>query len=488
MNPPPAQGLATRLFLGPALRTQPDRRLVTLVRDGYDTAFEEIVRRYGKALTRYAGAIVGGRSEDVTQDAFSKALLALRRDSDAEIDLKPWLYRIVRNTALNDLRDQPPDSAELVEEQDGGGRSAAEEAERREEIAELMRRLGDLPEPQRAAIVMRELEGLSHAEIAAALGLSGGGARQTIYRARQALRDGLGLMIPLPLMRMLIEHGAEAGVAAAGAGGAVAVGGAGAGTALKVGVLTAVLAGSVGTGLAIKDSRPDRRDAETAAAATVLSRDVSGGGSQRAAAPGVAGPLADGNSGGGDTSGDGRGPGSGGSLDQSRGESGAGPGSGSGTDGGGSGSDGDRHSGPGPSGDGSGHGGGPGPSQSGSGSGDGGNGASGGDGGTFGGSGTSGGGDTAGGSGSSGSGSDGGGGTSGGSSSSGDGSGTSGGGGSSGGGPGPGDSSPPPPPPAEVDSSGSGSSGSGSSGSGSDTSGSGSGTSGSGSLVPETIP
>ena len=81
MNPPPAEGFASRLFLGPALRTQPDRRLVTLVRDGYETAFEEIVRRYGKALTRYAAAIVGGRSEDVTQDAFSKALLALRRDS-----------------------------------------------------------------------------------------------------------------------------------------------------------------------------------------------------------------------------------------------------------------------------------------------------------------------------------------------------------------------------------------------------------------------
>jgi DNA-directed RNA polymerase specialized sigma24 family protein len=129
MNPPPAEGLASRLFLGPALRTQPDRRLVTLVRDGYDAAFEEIVRRYGKALTRYAAAIVGGRSEDVTQDAFSKALLALRRDSGAEIDLRPWLYRIVRNTALNDLRDRPPDTVELTEALGAGSRSAAEEAE-----------------------------------------------------------------------------------------------------------------------------------------------------------------------------------------------------------------------------------------------------------------------------------------------------------------------------------------------------------------------
>ena len=277
--PPPAEGLAARLFVLPALRTQPDRRLVTLVRDGYDTAFEEIVRRYGKALTRYAAAIVGGRSEDVTQDTFSKALLALRRDSEAEIDLKPWLYRIVRNTALNDLRDRPPDAAELTEALGAGSRSAAEEAERREEVAELMQRLRDLPEPQRAAIVMRELEGLSHDEIAAALGLSGGGARQTIYRARQALRDGLGLTIPLPLLRALIEHGAAAeataGAAAAGAGGAAAAlggasAGAGAGTALKVGVVTVVLAGSVGTGLAIKENRGHDRNPDAAAAATVV--------------------------------------------------------------------------------------------------------------------------------------------------------------------------------------------------------------------------
>jgi RNA polymerase sigma factor (sigma-70 family) len=270
MNPPPAEGFASRLLLGPALRTQPDRRLVTLVRDGYETAFEEIVRRYGKALGRYAAAIVGSRSEEVTQDAFSKALLALRRESDAEIELRPWLYRIVRNTALNDLRDQPPEPAVLAEALAGGSRSAAEEAERREEISELLERLRALPSPQRAAIVMRELEGLGHEEIAAALGMSGGAARQTIYRARQALRDGAGMMVPLPLLRVLIDHGAEAGVAA-GAGGAVAaggaIGGAGAGSAFKVGAITAaVLAGGVGTGLALKDPVHER-DVETAAAA-----------------------------------------------------------------------------------------------------------------------------------------------------------------------------------------------------------------------------
>jgi RNA polymerase sigma factor (sigma-70 family) len=299
MNPPPAEGLASRLLLVPALRTQPDRRLVTLVRDGYDAAFEEIVRRYGQRLRRYAAAIVGCRSEDVTQDAFSKALLAMRRKDDAgahEIELRPWLYRIVRNTALNDLRDRPPESAELVEGVAAGARSAAEEAERREEMAELVERLRSLPEPQRAAIVMRELEGLGHGEIAAALGMSGGAARQAIFRARQALRDGVGLMIPMPALRMLFDHAADAG-AAAGAGGAVAaLGGAGAGTALKVGVLTAVLVGSVGTGLAIKDDHPADRSSEPAAAAASTDRgaavggDSSGSSSGRASAESGGGP------------------------------------------------------------------------------------------------------------------------------------------------------------------------------------------------------
>jgi len=259
--------LASRLLIGPALRTQPDRRLITLVREGYETAFEEIVRRYGRPLTRYAASIVGGRSEDVTQDAFSKALLALRRD-DAEIELRPWLFRIVRNTALNDLRDSPP-SPEALAEAIAGGADPAEELERREELADLMTRLQALPQPQRAAIVMRELEGLGHEEIAAALGLTGGGARQAIYRARQALRDGAGMLVPLPLLQAMLGGGGSgvaetAGMGAAGIGGATA-----AGVALKATAATVLVAGAVGAGVALKDGS---RGAEAKAASAHISR------------------------------------------------------------------------------------------------------------------------------------------------------------------------------------------------------------------------
>jgi RNA polymerase sigma factor (sigma-70 family) len=261
MTPPPAEQFAARIFVGPALRAQPDRRLVDLVRDGYDAAFEEIVRRYRRPLDRFAAAIVGGRSEDVTQDAFSKALLALR-GSEAEIELRPWLYRIVRNTALNDLRDRAPVAAELSESLPGA-RSAAAEVEAREELRELMERLQALPETQRAALVMRELEGLSHEEIAAALGVSGGAARQAIFRARAALREGFGLLLPLPLLRALADHSGEAGAA----GGAVALGGG----ALKAGMATVLIAGAVGASVAVEhhhghDAGPEAAEAAPLAA------------------------------------------------------------------------------------------------------------------------------------------------------------------------------------------------------------------------------
>ena len=99
--------LTTRFLGGPALRFQPDGRLVSLVRDGYESAFEEIFRRYGAPLRSYAASIVTAqRADDVTQEAFTKAYLALR-GTDKEIQLRPWLYRIVRNTALTNIRDEP---------------------------------------------------------------------------------------------------------------------------------------------------------------------------------------------------------------------------------------------------------------------------------------------------------------------------------------------------------------------------------------------
>ena len=278
---PPAKSarLATRFLAGPALRFQPDGRLVSLVRDGYESAFEEIFRRYGAALRNYAASIVTAqRADDVTQDAFTKAYLALR-GTDKEIQLRPWLYRIVRNTALTSIRDEPKGQLEL----DGAysaGIGPAELAEQREEIKRLMARLRELPEPQRAAIVMRELEGLSHEQIAASLGLSGGAVRQSIYRARRALREGVGLILPMPVLRILLDEGFAQGASATAAGG-------GAGIAIKTGVAALLAAGTVTTGAVIKNDLKAPADAD---ATPVKTKADAGGSRELADASSGAGP------------------------------------------------------------------------------------------------------------------------------------------------------------------------------------------------------
>ena len=83
---------------------QSDSRLVKLFRRGVEPAFDELVNRYRGALVIYAGAIAGlDRAEDVVQDSLVKAHRSL--GGDQPIEPRPWLYTVVRNTALNDIRD-----------------------------------------------------------------------------------------------------------------------------------------------------------------------------------------------------------------------------------------------------------------------------------------------------------------------------------------------------------------------------------------------
>src|SRR3954451_14758881 len=88
----------------PLLRTQSDRRLVALAADGHDRAFEAIVERYRRPLERYLRRLLSeALAEDVLQATFVRAWQALRAGTDVR-DLRPWLYRIAHNQALNTLR------------------------------------------------------------------------------------------------------------------------------------------------------------------------------------------------------------------------------------------------------------------------------------------------------------------------------------------------------------------------------------------------
>jgi RNA polymerase sigma factor (sigma-70 family) len=191
-----------RLARRPVLSTQSDERLVDLVRAGSDPAFEAIVERYRRALMRYVSRLLPAeRAEDVVQQAFVNAYEAMHRDA-AELNLRPWLYRIAHNSALNALRDRALAHAELDERLDGVERPD-QAFERTLGLRELVGAVQALPERQRDAILLRELEGRSYGEIATALGVTDGAVRQLLNRARNSLRASAAAVIPAPLVERL---------------------------------------------------------------------------------------------------------------------------------------------------------------------------------------------------------------------------------------------------------------------------------------------
>src|SRR4051812_941974 len=207
---------------GALLRTQSDGRLARLAGEGSEAAFEEIVRRYRSGLVAFAGRIASRDSaDDVVQDSMVKAHHALLRGDRPEAP-RAWLFRIVRNTALNDRRDQRVH--DHLDENYDGVEQPPEVAERRRQLGDLVVAMRDLPSAQREALVQRELEGKGHEQIAASLDVSPGAVRQLIFRARSALRAGIGALLPMQLLRAALLSGAteQAGTGAAATGAGVA--------------------------------------------------------------------------------------------------------------------------------------------------------------------------------------------------------------------------------------------------------------------------
>ena len=180
---------------------QSDERLVALARSGSERAWAEITRRYGRQLRAYCARFVGvSRAEDVVQQTFLQAFLALRDGSQREIALRAWLYRIAHNCSIDVLRKGSPDYDQLDLEYDGVAQPPTL-FEQREEVRRLVARMRALPDAQRQALALRELEGRSYEEISAQLGHSGSGVRQLIFRARTALRNSAACIMPLGFLR-----------------------------------------------------------------------------------------------------------------------------------------------------------------------------------------------------------------------------------------------------------------------------------------------
>ncbi len=166
-----------------------DEHLAQLVRRGHEAAFAALYERYYQRLYRYCRSMLhnDADAQDALQSTFAGAFSALsqgRRDAP----MRPWLYRIAYNESVSVMRRRRPEVA-LTEAHEMSGVSTEELVAGRVRLALLVADLRELTERQRGALVMRELSGLSHEEIATVFDISVGAAKQTIFEARRSLAE-----------------------------------------------------------------------------------------------------------------------------------------------------------------------------------------------------------------------------------------------------------------------------------------------------------
>lgn len=175
----------------PLLKLQGDEKLIAMARSGNAGAFETIVDRYQARLLGFCRQMLGSTedAEDVLQEVFVNAYRAMLADQ-REINLRPWLYRIARNRCLNHLRKPTADAQEsmdmvpVVE-----AATTAEKVSNREEFRQLLTDVGKLPETQRTALMLREMDAMSYEEIAATMETSVPSVKSLLVRARISLAE-----------------------------------------------------------------------------------------------------------------------------------------------------------------------------------------------------------------------------------------------------------------------------------------------------------
>jgi RNA polymerase sigma factor (sigma-70 family) len=196
----------------PLLRLQSDERLVALTRRGHHGAFEALVQRYQPRLLAFCRHMLSSQedAEDVLQEVFAASFNAIRADN-RPINARPWLYRIARNRCLNHLRRPRAtghDSMDIFERD--GGITTADTVHRREEFRHIVADVQELPETQRTALLLREIDALSYDQIAEAMDTTVPSVKSLLVRARVALAEAAeGRMLTCEEVRLELGQVAE---------------------------------------------------------------------------------------------------------------------------------------------------------------------------------------------------------------------------------------------------------------------------------------
>jgi RNA polymerase sigma factor (sigma-70 family) len=171
-------------------------------------AFGTIYERHHQPLYRYCRSILGNDDDarDALHNTMAKAWEALRRD-EPDVPLRAWLFRIAHNEALSLARGRRANRG-LDEAQAISASTLEDTFALRQRLGELEADLAALPERQRSALVLRELCGLGHDEIAAVLVISSATARQAIYEARVGLHEAaLGREMTCAAVQRVLSDG-----------------------------------------------------------------------------------------------------------------------------------------------------------------------------------------------------------------------------------------------------------------------------------------
>jgi RNA polymerase sigma factor (sigma-70 family) len=185
-----------------ALRTthvaSTDEDLVSATRRGNDRAFEQLYSRYQQRISAYAFGLTRdhGRAEDITQEVFMSALRRLRA-TDRPVAFRPWIYEIARNACIDEHRRTKRTQEVPIERDEDSSEpklalaspAADTEVESRQRFNDLRGAFRGLSERHHKIIVMRELEGLTYAQIGEELGMSRMMVESTLFRARRRLTE-----------------------------------------------------------------------------------------------------------------------------------------------------------------------------------------------------------------------------------------------------------------------------------------------------------
>src|ERR1700759_4178101 len=192
----------------PLLRVQSDDGVIALLRRGNMAAFEVLVSRYESRLMAFCRHLLGSRedAEDVLQEVLTAAFNAILAD-DRPINVRPWLYRIARNRSLNHLRRAQAIGVDSMDHHlSENGATTADKVHEREEFRLLVGDIHELPETQKTALVLREMDALSYERIAEAMETTVPSVKSLLVRARVSLAEAAEARL-LPCEEVRIELG-----------------------------------------------------------------------------------------------------------------------------------------------------------------------------------------------------------------------------------------------------------------------------------------